>query len=140
MSKAATAPAEATPAAAVRGEDCAAVDCCAEKLKRDLKLKSSNNLVLRRQNQQSKDAAVQNGTVSLENGGHEQDEDEEVIGEPMKKSASQCNGGDGDEDSDKNRSTSLLGTRVVELHQVLVYSGFETCENCCQCWEIRNFS
>ena len=64
---------------------------------------------------QSKDATAtasssQNGTVSLENGDHKQDEDEEA----EKRSASQCNGGDGD-DSIKNRATSLLGTRVVNF-------------------------
>lgn len=106
----AAAPAEASPAAsAERGEDCAGVDCCAEKLKRDLKIKNSNNAVVRRQQSKSKDATAtasssQNGTVSLENGDHKQDEDEEA----EKRSASQCNGGDGG-DSDKNRATSLLG-------------------------------
>ena len=86
----------------------AAVDCCAEKLKRDLKLKGGNSRDAR-QSSDSRDA--RNGKV--ENGDHHGEEKEE---EDVKESASQCNGGD----SDGNRATSQSGKKarkyIVELH------------------------
>ena len=106
---------------AEKGEDCAFVECCAEKLKRDLKLKGSSHSAAGRQ---SKDEDVTaNGSkavVSLVNGGdHDEEKKEEEVGEPAKKGASQCNGGDGDDGSEKDRTTSLLGMRVVDIHRPL---------------------
>ena len=95
--------------AATEKKDQASVDCCAEKLKRDLKLKGGNSRAAgsrdARQSSDSRDA--RNGKA--ENGDHHGEKEKEE--EDVKESASQCNGGD----SDGNRATSQSGKKVLEL-------------------------
>ena len=76
-------------ATAEKGEqtDCSAVGCCAEKLKRDLRLKKGNNVrrQLSKEGATAAPSSVQNGAVSLENGDHGEEKGES--GEPEKASS-----------------------------------------------------